>query len=82
MRARHGGARRDHDEGEVGGFDGALEAIPETGGRAAEFALGGVAQIEDDEAEVGVAGEEVGGGELTPKLRQHFGRGNHGRNRK
>jgi hypothetical protein len=48
------------DEGEAGGFDGALQAVPVGGWRAAEVGVGGAAQIEDDEAEVGVAGEEVG----------------------
>jgi hypothetical protein len=41
-------------------FDGALEAVPLLRGDAAEVAFVGVAQVEDEEAEVGVAREEVG----------------------
>ena len=63
LRARHHGAGRDHDERKVGGLGGALEAIPKAGGRAAEFAFGDVAKVEDDETEIGVAGKEIGGGE-------------------
>ncbi len=41
--ARDGGARRDDEEGEVGGLDGALKAIPLWTGNAAEIGFGRVA---------------------------------------
>lgn len=59
--ARDGGTRCEDDEGEVGGLDGPLETIPVRAGDAAEVGRGGVAEIEDDEAEVGIAREEIGG---------------------
>lgn len=54
------GARGDDEEGELGAFDGALQAIPERSGHAAEFPGGDFAEVEHDQAEVGVAGEKVG----------------------
>jgi len=59
-RAGNEGTGGDDEESEFGAFDGALEAIPEGGGHAAEFVRGGVAEVEDDETEVGIASEEVG----------------------
>jgi len=41
-------------------FDGALEAVPLRRGDASKVAFVGVAEVEDEEAEVGVAGEKVG----------------------
>ncbi len=61
--AGHEGARGDDEEGEFGVFDGALEAIPEGGGHAAQVAQGGIAEVEHHESEVGVAGQEIGDGE-------------------
>lgn len=61
--ARHEGARGEHEQGEIGAFDGALQAIPERSGHAAQFVRGSGTQIEHDEAEVGIAGKEVGDGE-------------------
>ncbi len=56
------GAGGDDKQGQFGVLDGALEAIPERGGNAAQVAEGRAAEIEHDEAEVGIAGEEVGDG--------------------
>lgn len=47
-------------QGGVGLLEGALQPIPRGGGNAAEIARGGVAEIEEDELQVGVAGEEIG----------------------
>ena len=55
--AGDGGAGRLHDQREVGGLDGALQPVPLRAGNAAEVGGGCTPQIEDDEPEVGVAGE-------------------------
>lgn len=54
-------ARGEDGEDAARGLDDALEAIPGGGADAAQLALGTVPQVEGEEAEVGVAGEEVGG---------------------
>ena len=75
LRARNRGAGSFHDEHEIGGFDGALQAIPLRTGNAAQIRFGSATEIEDDEAEIGVTGEEVrglqrAGGARTPHPEQ------------
>lgn len=59
--AGDGGAGRLHDQREIGGLDGALQPIPLRTGNAPEIGGGRASEIENDEPEVGVAGEQVGG---------------------
>ncbi len=60
MSAGHARGGRLDKKREAALFDGALEAVPLRGGDAVEVARGAVAEVECEEAEVGVACEEVG----------------------
>lgn len=59
--ARHGGARGRDDQREVGGLHGTLQPVPLLGGESPQIGGGRAAEIEDDEAEIGVPGKEIGG---------------------
>src|SRR5688572_24293447 len=59
--AGHEGEGREDEASHHGGLDGALQPVPRGRGYAAELGEDGVTQVEDDETEIGVASEKVGG---------------------
>ena len=61
LSARDAGAWCFNDEREIGGFDGALEAVPLRAGNPTEIGFRGAAKIENDKTKVGIAREQVGG---------------------
>lgn len=58
---RYGRARGRDDQREIRGLYGALQTIPLLGGDPPQIDGGRAAEIEDDETEIGIAGEEIGG---------------------
>ena len=56
----HEGTRGDDQKDQFGVGDGALETIPEGRRESAKFGGRRVAEVEHDEAEVGIAGKKIG----------------------